>query len=378
MLIVKILIHANLMLAVSLKQAYACIVDAASRNLTMTDDYHAKGGVARAASLTAEERSAIARRAALARHKKDLPKAVAEGVLEIGNLKIPCAVLDDSKNSRVLTQNGFLRAIGRHPFASGGTGASIDGTPPFLRPKNLKPFISSDLERSTTPLQFLPKNPTSGAGGVGYGYLAQLLPDVCWVYQDAMLAGKLLPSQQHIGEACRQFLKAITNHAIESLVDKATGFDDLQKRRAIDRIIEQYVAKERLPYMPMFELDFYRQIYRLNGWPFDPENTKRPGVIGHYTNDIYDRLAPGVKEVLHSKVKRNPKGRPTEKLTQYLTKEEGKLKLKELLGGVTLLMKQSDDWKSFKTKLDEFFPKFGDTLQLPFSQGNVFKLPKPD
>ena len=113
------------------------------------------------------------------------------------------------------------------------------------------------------------------------------------------MAGKLLPSQIHIGEACRLFLKAITNHAIESLVDKATGFDDLRKRRAIDKIIEQYVAKERLPYMPMFELEFYREVYRLNGWPFDPENTKRPGVVGHYTNDIYDRLAPGVREALH-------------------------------------------------------------------------------
>ncbi len=343
----------------------------------MNSDHHSKGGLARAKSLSPEERSAIARRAALARHKKDLPKAIAEGILEIGDLKIPCAVLDDQNNTRILTQNGFLKAIGRHPFASGGTGASIDGTPPFLRPKNLKPFVSSELERSTTPVQFLPKNPTAGAGGIGYGYRAQLLPDVCWVYQDAMMAGKLLPSQTHIGEACRLFLKAITNHAIENLVDRATGFDDLRKRRAIDAIIKQYVEKERLPYVKMFDLDFYRHIYRLNGWPFDPENTKRPGIVGHYTNDIYDRLAPGVKEALHARVKRNSKGRPTQKLTQYLTKDEGKLRLKELLGGVKILMSQSTEWKSFKIKLDEYYPKFGETMQLPLSQ-NSYKLPKPN
>lgn len=343
----------------------------------MSSDYHSEGGKARAASLSPEERSAIARRAALTRHKKDMPKAIAEGVLQIGDLKIPCAVLDDKDNTRVLTQNGFLKAIGRHPFASGGTGASIDGTPPFLRPKNIKPFISSELERSTSPIQFLPKNPTSGAGGVGYGYRAQLLPDVCWVYQDAMMAGKLLPSQKHIGEACRLFLKAITNYAIENLVDQATGFDDIRKRKAIDKIIERYVEKERLPYMPMFELSFYEQVYRLKDWEFDPENTRRPSVIGHYTNDIYDRLAPGVKAALHDKVKRNAKGRPTEKLTQYLTKEEGKLKLKELLGGVTILMRQSSDWDEFKVKLNEFYPKFGETPQLQFS-GPSLKLPKPD
>lgn len=343
----------------------------------MSDDHHSKGGIARAANLSPEERSAIARHAALSRHKKGLPKAIAEGVLEIGDLKIPCAVLDDENNSRVLTQNGFLRAIGRHPFASGGTGASIDGTPPFLRPKNLKPFITSELERSTTPVQFLPKNPTSGAGGVGYGYRAQLLPDVCWVYQDAMMAGKLLPSQHHIGQACRLFLKAITNHAIESLVDKATGFDDLRKRRAIDRIIEQYVAKDRLQYMPMFGLEFYEQVYRLHDWPFDPENTKRPGVIGHYTNDIYDRLAPGVRAALHAKVKRNQNGRPTEKLTQYLTKEEGKLRLKELLGGVTILMRQAESWSKFKVELDKYYPRYGETMALPLDERQSYRLPAP-
>jgi hypothetical protein len=55
----------------------------------MADDHHSKGGIARAAKLSPEERSSIARHAALSRHKKDMPKAVAEGVLEIGDLKIP-------------------------------------------------------------------------------------------------------------------------------------------------------------------------------------------------------------------------------------------------------------------------------------------------
>jgi len=83
-------------------------------------------------------------------------------------------------------------------------------------------------------------------------------------------------------------------------------------------------------------------------------------------------------EQLHSKVKRNPKGRPTEKLTQYLTKEEGKLKLKELLGGVTILMRQSQDWKNFKVVLNEYYPKFGETMELPLSGGQIFRLPKPN
>ena len=324
------------------------------------------GGNARRDSLTQIERSAIARRAALTRHRGGLPKAIAEGELIIGGIVLSCAVLDDEKNSRVLTQNAFLKAIGRHPFASGGTGSAIDETAPFLRANNLKPFISEDLVRSTTPLLYLPRNPTSGAGGVGYGYSASLLPEVCWVYQDALSAGALLKSQLHIGEAARKFLKALTNYAIEDLVDEATGFADQKKRKALDKIIEKYVRQDAQRWALMFDIEFYRQIYRLNDWVFDPAKTARPGVIGLWTNDIYDRLAPGVRPELQRRVKRNTKGKATEKMTQYLTDEDGKPEMKRLLEGVIVAMKLSTDWDDFKLKLDMLYPKFGATLQLPY------------
>lgn len=88
---------------------------------------------------------------------------------------------------RVLTQEGFLTALNRAPKAKGGEGSSIDGLPPFLRAKNLEPFISKDLERSTSPIEFIPL--VGGYQGRAYGYRATLLPDVCWVYQDALVAG---------------------------------------------------------------------------------------------------------------------------------------------------------------------------------------------
>jgi hypothetical protein len=87
-----------------------------------------------------------------------------------------------------------LTAIGRAGKAKGGEGAGVDGKPAFLRAKNLEPFISNELLVSTTPVEFVPlRGP--GYQGRAFGYRARLLPDVCWVYQDAMLAGKLLPSQ---------------------------------------------------------------------------------------------------------------------------------------------------------------------------------------
>lgn len=339
----------------------------------MKDVAKVNAALARRDKLSPERRSEIARNAALTRHGKGLPKAIAEGTLVIGSLRIACAVLEDE--TRVLTQEGFLTAIGRAGKAKGGEGAGVDGKPAFLRAKNLEPFISSDLLASTTPLEFVPlRGP--GYQGRAFGYRARMLPDVCWVYQDAMVAGKLLPSQTHIGAACRDFLRALTNHAIDDLVDLATGFEDMRKRRAINKIIDQYVEREARPWVKMFDLSFYRHIYRLNGWDFDPENTARPGVVGTWTNDIYERLAPGVREALHARVKRNEKGKPTQKLTQLLTPEEGKPALERLLEGVILLMRMSTTWTEFRHKLDEYYPRFNDTRQLPFS-GGTYSLPPP-
>lgn len=338
----------------------------------------AKGGAARAAKLTPERKSEIAKRAAIARWgggTAGLPRAVAEGTLIIGDLHISCAVLDDADSTRVLTQEGFLTAIGRAAKAKGGEGATVDGLPAFLRASNLKPFIDNDLVESTNPVEFVPLR-GSGFHGRGFGYKAKLLPGVCWVYQDALIAGKLMASQEHIGRQCGKFLKALTNYAIEDLVDIATGFEDMRKRRAIDKIIEREVSKEALPYIRMFPLKFYQHIYRLNGWPFDPETSKRPGVIGRWTNDIYDRLAPGIREALHSRVKRNAKGKPTQKLTQFLTPKDGKPHLERVLEGIDLLMRQNATWDEFRLELDKYYPRFNETMQLPLEGGRMYRLPE--
>lgn len=322
---------------------------------------------ARAQALSPEHRSAISRNAALTRHGKGLVRAVAEGDLILGDARLQCAVLDDVYNTRVLTQEGFLTTIGRAGKAKGGEGASVDGRPAFLRAKNLLPFISSELEESTTPIEFVPLR-SPGYQGRAFGYRADILPSVCWVYNDAMTAGKLLPSQTHIGQACRALLKSLTNHAIEDLVDKATGFEDMKKMAAIYKMLDACISKEKLSYVKMFDIDFYRQIYRLNGWRFDPESNARPGVIGKWTNDIYDRIAPGFGDVVRSMVKRNEAGRPTEKMTQYMTPKDGKRRLNEMIEAVKALMRVSKEWPGFMDLLDVAYPRFDTVPLLPFKE----------
>src|SRR5438309_1053502 len=98
-----------------------------------------KGGLARAANLTPEERSAIARKASDARWGQDLPKATHDGPLPIADRVLIAAVLSNGK--RLLSQGTFLQALGRSRTPKAGTGgfSTVDGLPFFLQAELLKP-----------------------------------------------------------------------------------------------------------------------------------------------------------------------------------------------------------------------------------------------
>jgi hypothetical protein len=47
-----------------------------------------------------------------------------------------------------------------------------------------------------------------------------------------------------------------------------------------------------------------------------------------------------------------------------------------LLEGILLLMRQTAKWEDFRLELDKYYPKFNETLQLPFEEGErVYRLP---
>ena len=116
----------------------------------MSDESKAKGGFARANSLSPQERSEIARRAAQSRWGDPTRTAVSEGDLKIGDTTIPCAVLDDG--TRVLSRSEFVKAIGRKGKVKGGRLYDDEfKTPVFLTAANLKVFIPEDLEENSKP-----------------------------------------------------------------------------------------------------------------------------------------------------------------------------------------------------------------------------------
>ena len=89
----------------------------------------AKGGFARAQSLSPAERKEIAKKAAMARWGDKMPKATHAGFMDIGGVKIPVFVLEDG--TRLISQRGLQTTIG---MGTGGGTAGAHGRGEFLAP----------------------------------------------------------------------------------------------------------------------------------------------------------------------------------------------------------------------------------------------------
>lgn len=194
-----------------------------------------------------------------------------------------------------------MRAIGRKGKAKGGREYDEEfGLPVFLTAKNLKPFISKELEENSRPVRFIPAN----GGPVSIGYKAELLPQICYVFIDADDEGVITHMQYHVVERCKILLRGFAEVGIAGLVDEATGYQEVRDRVALQKILDAYLIKnEWEKWTPTFPDEFYKNLFRLKGFPYPTGNTKlKPSFVGHWTNDIiYSRLAPGVLKELKKK-----------------------------------------------------------------------------
>jgi hypothetical protein len=142
----------------------------------MSDEsIQSEGGKARAASLTSEQRKAIASKAASARWGEKVLKATHKGSFkEAFGIDVECYVLDDAQKSAVLSERGMGRALGLS--SSGGNKLRS-----FLSTKAMS--HSGGLEMGGKLLQ--PVKFQWGTGGLDlpptviHGFDVTMLIDIC-------------------------------------------------------------------------------------------------------------------------------------------------------------------------------------------------------
>lgn len=287
-------------------------------------------------------------------------KATHKGKISIENVELDCAVLENGK--RVFSERAVTKALGgkrggAHWRRKKEQGAST--LPVYLSAKNLIGFVDAELKTILSdPIEYQ----SSGSRAIGYGVEATALPKICEVYLNARDAGALLPTQQHLAIQADILIRAFAKVGIIALVDEATGYQEAREKDALAKLLSVYLTEERLKWAKRFPDTFYKEIYRLNHWTWPPEKTsKRPGIIGQYTNDIvYERLPEGVLEKLKEL---NPTDEVSKRRRwrhhQFLSENIGQPDLHAHLLQVIALMRASGTWSGFLKLLDRSLPKGG-------------------
>jgi len=327
-------------------------------------DFQSKGGKARAEKLSKEQRSEISSLAAQARWSKEgtqYPIAAygsPDRPLKIGNMDIPCYVLDDGR--RVITQAGMLLAL--EMSAGTATKGGGDRLTNFATTKSIKPFVSDSLmEMIKSPVRF------RGHGSLSYGYEATILAEICEAVLASREAGELNHQQEHIAKQAEILVRAFAKVGIVALVDEATGYQETRNREALQEILKRFISQELLEWVRTFPMDFYKQIFRLKGWNWN--DGRMSPIVGSIVNDlVYARLAPGVLEELKRLNPVTETGSRKNKHFQHLTKEIGHPELTrhlyELIGMARPFT--VGQWEQYYRLVNQTFPKVNTTGLLPF------------
>lgn len=326
----------------------------------MKNETKAKGGIARANALTAEQRKAISQKGVEAKKRKQmLPRATHIGELMINNVSLNVSVLEDGV--RVISDSSVFKALDR---ARRGYKRSdvFEGTdiavPAFMDAKNLRPYVTDELVQLSRKIEYV-----DPAGKTAFGYNANILPALCDLYLSARANGIITTeAQAEVARKAEILVRGLSRVGIVALVDEATGYQKDRAKRALAEILEKFVAKELQPWIKTFPAEYYEELFRIYGLPYPPENhNARPGFMGRITNNvIYSRLAPNLLEELKKAEKQSTK---KSRLHQHLTADVGHPKLREHLASIITLLKLSKDKDQFLELVDRIHPKYQPILE---------------
>lgn len=305
------------------------------------------GAKARSEKLTPEQRSDIARKAALAKHRAN-QKLVAT---HKGNFKdefgidIECYVLNDDHKTAVMSQRGMALALG---LGDGGS-----RLPTFIKGKIISKYLGQELtEKLNKPLVFqlvtMGENIQPSVDINGYD--VSILIDICKAIMFAKASGERVNENAYA--QANIILGASAKSGIQELVYKLSGFDSTKEH--FIQAFQRFVAEEAKKYEKEFPLELYEQwarIYNLTipdrGWPWE---------FKHFTiKHIYYPLAKSNGKLLMLlRATKEKDGDRKKKLFQFLN-EVGTRALRMQLGRVLEMAESSKTKSEYESKIIDRF-----------------------
>jgi hypothetical protein len=350
------------------------------------DEGRAKGGHARAAALTPDERSESARKAAAARWAKPespsveddesepegqeevldpvpaMPIARWRGTLNIVGLEVPCYVLDDGQ-----------KIIGRTSATELLTGIKGGGAlEKYIAVKALEPFINKNLvlERFV-PFRLLE---VEGLEKAVKGLPADLMIEVCQGFVAALQSSfdpnsklpKLTDRQIEMAIKASAFLSACAKVGLEALIDEATGYQYVRAEDALQVKLRAFIADELRAWEKTFPDELWAEFGRLTGWKGNLKS--RPKWWGKLVIEmIYDTLDPDVADYL-----KNNKPPPGIRWHRQLTENIGVRALVSRCFEVVGMAKDCTDMRQLREKVARHYGRsmvqFTLSLPIPVSK----------
>lgn len=321
----------------------------------MTDSMQSKGGKARARSLSTEERSAIAKQAALARWEKlkdpsRLPEASHQGILEIGEIPLDVYVLEDGR--RLLHKKAIANALG---LRSEGGNAFIR----TITREGIRSVIKQELaEKIENPIVFKPLN-----GDSADGFEANTFIEVCDLLIEAFNQDKLHPSQHFLARQAEIIIRSAAKVGINALVDEATGYIHDKRKDEYRQLFKEFIEQDCRQWAKEFPDQFANMIYRLYGLKrLNPDSTRHPQFFGHFTRKyVYFPLANSRGAILEQLEDKNPvvyaSGGRKFRLHQFLTEEIGIPALRQHIWQVIGIGNSSNSKEGFERAFYRAFPE---------------------
>ena len=332
--------------------------DSPDFHLEKQNSIQSKGGKARRDALSKEERSDIAKAAALVRWgapKDDgsIPEAVNDGFLQIGAVQIECYVLSNRK--RLIHKRGMAKAL---DMKSAGGNAFMK----TMSRKGLGSVISKEVQRQIdNPLIFKPLN-----GDPAHGYEATFLIDICNSIIDANKALKLTASQAHLAIQAEIIIRAAAKLGIVALVDEATGYIEDKKKEEYRQMFQDFIRLEFSKYDKEFPQKLFDMMYRIYGLRRSAlKPHQHPQFFGKFIRKyIYEPLANSNGAILEMLDERSPvayvNGGRRYKMFQFLTEVVGLPSLRAHLWQVVGIGSTCSTKDQFERRFRNAFPEPGD------------------
>ena len=292
-----------------------------------------------------------------------LPKVIHKGILNLGDLEISCAVLDNGE--RILVDRSLALALGvkgSGAYWSRKRSGSAE-LPEYIAANYLTPYISGEQRLKLLETVVY----TDKDGEVLEGVSANLLVEICDIWQKADKEGALdkMPNAKKAAHNAYIIFKGFAQVGITALIDEATGYQYFRARNSLEQILDKFISTELRKWAKTFPDEFYELLFRLRGEDYYNPSGKRPAYVGKLTNDlVYERIAPGVLEELKRITPKDDKGRPIHRYHQRLTEDVGHPRLREHLASVITLMRVSSSWDQFYTMLQTAHPKQNEQMPL--------------